>query len=319
MDKVKINNFIPIWGDFIFKDKCITFKGAEKSIDSKNNMFSSWSSAKQGLVLFPILFKDGKIRVKIKFDEVDASSFCGVVYDYFPLLNSVVFQYAGVSNTDGYFCGTMTPNGSSLNFKLGKQNTIQAGKEYIIEVEIMGSYLQIVVNGVTVGNNPVVMKNIATNIGLYIQNTSDVQILDIEASYQNPKAFVVMQFSDEYKAIYEDVIKTICIDKGYDVIRGDESYDTGMIISDIVKRIEESSLIIADITPDNPNVFYEVGYAHALKKPTILMSDKTREKLPFDVSGFRTIFYDNKIGGKKVVEDTLRKFLDELNIGNPNK
>ena len=318
MEKIKLTNFMTIWGDFTFKDKCITFKGIEKN-NAATSMYTNWSPAKHGLILFPILFKDGKIRTKVKFCEVDASSFCGVVYDYFPMLNAAVFQYAGISNTDGYFCSTMTTNGTSINFKLGNQNIIQAGKEYIIEIELMGSYLQISINSVIVGNNPVAMKYFGTNIGLYIQNKGDMQILDFEASYKKPKAFVVMQFSDEYKAIYEDVIKTICIEKGYDVIRGDESYDTGMIISDIVKRIEESSLIIADITPDNPNVFYEVGYAHALKKPTILLSDRTREKLPFDVSGFRTIFYDNKIGGKKIIEDTLRKFLDELNIGNPNK
>ena len=61
-------------------------------------------------------------------------------------------------------------------------------------------------------------------------------------------------------------------------------YKSGLIINDIARLIEEASVIIADVTTDNPNVFYEVGYAHGIKKATILLSDRTREKLPFDVS-----------------------------------
>ena len=76
-------------------------------------------------------------------------------------------------------------------------------------------------------------------------------------------------------------------------IRADDIYKSGLIINDIARSIEEASVIIADITTDNPNVFYEVGYAHGIKKETILLSDRTRETLPFDVAGFRTLFYDN--------------------------
>ena len=71
-------------------------------------------------------------------------------------------------------------------------------------------------------------------------------------------------------------------------------------------------MVIADITPNNPNVFYEVGFAHGIEKPTILLSDRSREKLPFDISGFRLLFYDNTIGGKSVVEASLRKHLEAI-------
>ena len=48
---------------------------------------------------------------------------------------------------------------------------------------------------------------------------------------------------------------------------GDRS--AGLIIADIERQILDSQVVIADITPQNPNVYYEVGYAHALRKPTI--------------------------------------------------
>ena len=61
----------------------------------------------------------------------------------------------------------------------------------------------------------------------------------------------------------------------------------------------------------NANVFYELGYAHALGKQTILLAERGRE-LPFDVSGYRCIFYDNTIGGKAVVQDSLTRHLTNI-------
>jgi len=73
-----------------------------------------------------------------------------------------------------------------------------------------------------------------------------------------------------------------------------------------------SQLIIADITPtSNANVYFEVGYALALEKPTILLAKKGTA-LPFDVAGFRVLFYDDTIGGKNRLEDGLRRHLDAI-------
>lgn len=84
-------------------------------------------------------------------------------------------------------------------------------------------------------------------------------------------------------------------------------------MEDIIRGIETAQIIIAEITPANENVFYEVGYAHALKKPTILLANKKdREKLPFDLSGFRVLFYENSIGGKRQVEEGLKKHLKAI-------
>jgi nucleoside 2-deoxyribosyltransferase len=58
-------------------------------------------------------------------------------------------------------------------------------------------------------------------------------------------------------------------------------------------------------------VFYELGYAHALRKPTILLADSSKD-LPFDVRGYRCIFYENSIGGKRKVEEQLRKHLEAI-------
>jgi len=100
-----------------------------------------------------------------------------------------------------------------------------------------------------------------------------------------------MQFTESFNTLYEEVIKPVCREFGYQAVRADDRFNSGLIINEIIQSIQDASIVIADITPKNPNVYYEVGYAHALNKPTILLSDKTQDKLPFDVSGFRTLFY----------------------------
>ncbi len=149
-------------------------------------------------------------------------------------------------------------------------------------------------------------------LGLFLHGSGGVQVRNFTVCDKKPKAFVVMQFTDEFNALYDDVIRPACERYGYEVIRADNVYTNGLIIDDITKNIQESSVIIADITPSNLNVYYEVGYAHGINKATILLCDKSREKLPFDISGFRTLFYENTIGGKSGIEDKLNKHLDGI-------
>jgi hypothetical protein len=117
-----------------------------------------------------------------------------------------------------------------------------------------------------------------------------------------------MQFSDPYQTLYADVIQPLIESYKLRAYHAGEVFGPGIILEDITGGIVEARIVIAEITPPNQNVFYELGYAHALKKPTILLADSGKD-LPFDVSGYRCLFYENSIGGKKKVEDGLRKHL----------
>ena len=119
-----------------------------------------------------------------------------------------------------------------------------------------------------------------------------------------------MQFSG-FEELYKEVIEPVTKSFGLRPYRADEVFGPGNIIDDIIRGIETAQIVIAEITPPNENVFYEVGYAHALKKPTILLADRTK-KLPFDLSGRRCLFYENSIGGKTRVEEGLRKHLEAI-------
>jgi nucleoside 2-deoxyribosyltransferase len=60
--------------------------------------------------------------------------------------------------------------------------------------------------------------------------------------------------------------------------------------------------------PVENSPFYELGYADALNKPTILLAQRGKE-LPFDIRSYRVIFYDDTIGGKPELERSLREHL----------
>lgn len=195
------------------------------------------------------------------------------------------------------------------------KESLKTNYEYDIQIEVNGANAKLFVDGIQICSAN--LGNVVrSQVEIGVRSRSNVTIKDFKLIIKNPKVFVVMQFSDEYNQLYSQVVKPVCEAFGYECLRGDEYFTTGSILKDIIDAINESAIVIADITPNNANVFYEVGYSHALRKPTILLSDKKRDKLPFDVSGFRTLFYDNTIAGKTEVEERLRKHLENIQTGN---
>lgn len=192
----------------------------------------------------------------------------------------------------------------------GEPQTFEINKTYKIKIIVTGSIVSLYVNDIFIVAASENIRKGQLQFGFY--SASEIKVSNIKVTSSKAKAFVVMQFTEAYNQLYTDVIKPVCEKFGLEVERADEFYTSTPIIKDIEKSIRNASVIIAEITPDNPNVFYEVGFAHAIEKPTILLSDRTREKLPFDISGFRTLFYENSIGGKSKVEKNLIKFLENI-------
>jgi len=89
------------------------------------------------------------------------------------------------------------------------------------------------------------------------------------------------------------MIDPIAIKKGYFPQRSDKITQPGRIDSKIIDCLMKSDLVIADLTDQNPNVFYELAVRHALQKPVILVQ-QAGQKIPFDVSAQRVIRFDVK-------------------------
>ncbi len=105
--------------------------------------------------------------------------------------------------------------------------------------------------------------------------------------------FVIMPFKPDMKWIYSDVIKAPLERQGYKVSRADDPKDDGTVHQDIYDDIMENlwyaDYIIADLTENNPNVFYELGIAHTLDKRTIRISQQL--DIPFDIKWHTVISY----------------------------
>lgn len=80
---------------------------------------------------------------------------------------------------------------------------------------------------------------------------------------------------------------------GYQAIRADEIDKPGIITSQVIQRVVNDPLVVADLTDRNPNVFYELAIRHAIRKPFVQIIQKG-ERIPFDVAGTRTIQVDHK-------------------------
>jgi hypothetical protein len=121
-----------------------------------------------------------------------------------------------------------------------------------------------------------------------------------------PFAFVLMPFSKSFEDMYTLAIKPACEAAGAYAERVDEQIFSGSILERIYNQIAKADLVVADMSDRNPNVFYEVGYAHALGKTTILLT-RSAEDIPFDLKHFPHIIYGDHISHlKERLEGTVR-------------
>lgn len=212
-----------------------------------------------------------------------------------------------------FFCAVWSQiNRQWTNFGgIGTGDQIKLGRTYEVEAWVKGSSVHVSVDGVKVLSSILPISLPSGQAGLYFQGEADIHVSDFTVSSAKARVFVVMQFTPPYNELYEEVIKPVCAEFGLAAERADEQFGPGVIIQDIERQILESRVVIADITPANLNAYYEVGYAHALKKDTILIAEKPTA-LPFDVSPFRVLFYENSIAGKTKVQAGLRRHLEAI-------
>jgi hypothetical protein len=107
-------------------------------------------------------------------------------------------------------------------------------------------------------------------------------------------AFVLMPFSKKFDDIYRFGIKKPAQELGIRAERVDEQIFSEGILDRIYRQIEAADVIVADMTGQNANVFYEVGYVHAKGKICLLVTQNA-DDIPFDLKHRRHIVYDGSI------------------------
>jgi hypothetical protein len=122
-----------------------------------------------------------------------------------------------------------------------------------------------------------------------------------------------MPFAEEFKEVYDHAIRPAAEAAGFECYRADHAFGPSAIISDIIKSIFTADVIVADVSGSNPNVFYELGVSHTIDNKTIVISEKTAQPLPFDLTAYRVIFYHRTIDGiKNDLRSKLERDLTQL-------
>lgn len=135
---------------------------------------------------------------------------------------------------------------------------------------------------------------------------------DVEVEQQEDLCFVLMPFGDDMlQQVYEVHIKPTVERVGLQCKRADDVLGPTPIMEDIWKGIHGARVVLAELTEQNPNVFYELGLCHAIGKDAILMAQDIKW-VPFDVRHRRTIIYTPTPRGCKQLEEVLCKTLEAV-------
>jgi hypothetical protein len=103
--------------------------------------------------------------------------------------------------------------------------------------------------------------------------------------------FAAMPFAPQYEDVFFIAMRYAAEQAGAVCDRVDRREFQGNVVDEIQRLIRKSVAVFVDLSEAKPNVLYETGYAHALKKPCIHICSTTVEKLPFDVAQWKTTFY----------------------------
>jgi len=103
--------------------------------------------------------------------------------------------------------------------------------------------------------------------------------------------FVLMPFGDWFDRYYKEIYSAAIKDAGFEPMRADGIFNTGAVMEQIWTQINDADVLLAELTGKNPNVFYELGLAHARRKPVVFVSGNL-DDVPFDLRHLRVVLYD---------------------------
>jgi hypothetical protein len=119
--------------------------------------------------------------------------------------------------------------------------------------------------------------------------------------------FVIMKFGDPIlDSAYQGVIKAVGEEEfKFQVLRVDEIRDAGQIVHQVLDNISKSEIILAELSGERPNCYYEAGFAHALGK-TMIFCVRQGENIHFDLTGYRFIQWSTE----QDLRQKLREYLE---------
>jgi hypothetical protein len=120
--------------------------------------------------------------------------------------------------------------------------------------------------------------------------------------------------------ILREIIQPAVAELGFRVERADHDKSPGIVTDTIMSKVLDADLVVADLTGLNPNVMYEVALRHAVNRPVVQMIEQGN-KLPFDIQGVNTIFFQATLEGRQEAVAHLKSAaaiaVKDTSIGNP--
>lgn len=104
--------------------------------------------------------------------------------------------------------------------------------------------------------------------------------------------FAAMPFAPQYEDVFFVAMSYAAEQVGEVCDRVDRREFQGNVVEEVHRMIRKASAVIVDLSESKPNVLYEAGFAHALKKPCIHICSTSLEKIPFDVAQWKTTRYE---------------------------
>lgn len=129
-------------------------------------------------------------------------------------------------------------------------------------------------------------------------------------------AFILMAMANTDPSLVDVHIglKRVCKKLSIIAERVDDIELVGRITDKILDCIDRADIIIADLTHERPNVYYELGYCHGMGKRVVLIAHEGTS-LHFDIKDFRVLFYKNVTELENKLEPTLRTIMDRRVVG----
>lgn len=151
---------------------------------------------------------------------------------------------------------------------------------------------------------------------------------DIEDCLELQKCFIITPIGEKHTEIRRKIDGVIsasiepALSHKYEIKASHYIDKPGSITNEIISRIYNADLVIANLTGLNPNVMYEIAIRHAAKKPIILIMEHGDQKQPFDIYDERIIFYHDDIAGTLELKNNIIKaeknlINEELEVSNP--
>jgi hypothetical protein len=103
--------------------------------------------------------------------------------------------------------------------------------------------------------------------------------------------FVIMPFRGWHDRYYREIYRQAIFDAGLEPRRADDLFRPATIVKEIWELTKTAKILLADLSGKNPNVMYELGLAHAITKPVVLVTE-SMEDVPFDLRALRVLEYD---------------------------